>query len=145
MKLDKSEFKKNWLLSVSMRIPGLIIVAIFIIGKENGHEIGSSIEVTVAIAVVVLMAVGFYLQNINEPFAKIVGDKLIINGVTVEKDKIHSMEYFVKNNSNHILRASIDGYSEWELPLTKEDVEIDDLAVYRFIKSNFYPLELVTQ
>jgi len=145
MKLDKSKFKKNWLLSISMRIPGLIIVAIFFIGKENGYEIGSSIEMIVAIIVVVMLAVGFYIQNINEPFAEIVGNKLIINGVTVEKDKIHSMEYLIKNKRNHILRASIDGYSEWELPLTKEDVEIDDLAVYKFIKSNFYPLELVKQ
>jgi len=143
MKLGISSFKRAWYFRVATRLGGLALLAIYFVSKDKGYVPTESIPVMLAMAAVVIVAFYFYITGIKKPYAVINGDTLTINNTNIRKSDVKSMEYYIKNDSHHILKSNIVGYSEWELHLNKEDVNLNNLAVYKFIHDNFYPVRLV--
>ncbi len=142
MKLDISQRRKSYFFHNILKIAGSVFAIVWVIGKENGHDIDSSLQLQLALLFVVLAATALLVMNIRKPFAIIKDNMLVINAVSFEKDAIKRMEYLVNNKKKHELIVSMEGYSDWKIELTEEYVQINDLAVYHFIKNNFYPLEL---
>ncbi|MCU7851063.1 MAG: hypothetical protein KZQ80_02500 [Candidatus Thiodiazotropha sp. (ex Monitilora ramsayi)] len=99
--------------------------------------------VILGIGCLVSMATFLYWKSASKPFAEINGEKLILNSVTVEKSKVKHMVYRINNSSTHELEIDMEGFNDWKLSLTNEDVELDGIPLYKFIRENFYPIELV--
>lgn len=119
------------------------ILISLILGLNNGTE-GLNVNwVIIVIGCLVSVAVFIYWRSASKPFAEIVGQTLILNSVEVDKSKVKSMVYRIINSSTHELEIDMEGYNEWKLPLTKDDVELEGVPLYKFIRENFYPIELV--
>lgn len=118
------------------------IVIIFTIAQVWRSEYSSYI-LTALIAFSIIVGLLTYFWFSKKPFAEIAGDKLTIRSVSIKKDDVNSMSYIVINKNEHELHIDVEGYSNWVLRLTTEDVDIENMAVFRFLKDNFYPLVLV--
>ena len=99
--------------------------------------------VIIVIGCVVSVAIFIYWRSASKPFAEIIGKTLILNSVEIEKSKVKNMVYRIINSSTHELEVDMEGYNEWKLSLTKDDVELEGVPLYKFIKENFFPIELV--
>ncbi len=110
---------------------------------SRGHDFVSKGWVYLGVGLLLSAAFLLYWRSAKKPFAEISGESLIVNSVRIDKSKIKRMEYWVHSSAKHELRVHMDGYNEWQLNLTTEDVDLDGIPLYKFIRDNYYPLKLV--
>ncbi|MEW8000333.1 MAG: hypothetical protein AB2786_04700 [Candidatus Thiodiazotropha endolucinida] len=125
----------------------LIVMAPIFISLISGLNVGADELnvnwVIIVIGCVVSVAIFIYWRSASKPFAEIIGQTLVLNSVKIEKSKVNNMVYRIINSSTHELEVDMEGYNEWKLSLTTDDVELEGVPLYKFIKENFYPIELV--
>ena len=116
-------------------------------------SIASGIELEGKTATIEWLFIGFgalaslyvlmYRRRNEKYFAEVSGETITINSVKIERERIKKMEYWVRSSREHELRIDMEGFEEWKIFLSNEDVELEGVPLYKFIKNNFYPIRLV--
>ena len=107
----------------------------------------------VIMATIIFPSWVYWFTKGRRPAAIIKDDVLIIRGgpfndITIPKSKIEHMSYIADKNikirhgeiMKDELKVKMDGYSEWEIPITDVVDHIDGKRLYGFINENFYQL-----
>lgn len=122
----------------------LVPIWLSLLSGSGFQDVGISLNWSkIAIGIFVSICIYLYWQASRKPFAEINGDILIIDSVNIEKEKIKKIEYLVYGSTKHELRVHMDGYQEWQINLTSEDVKLDGIPLYKFINENYCSVKLV--